>query len=117
MMNPMRGSDDQELDALFRAYHDACVAPDAGANFMPNLWARIESRQRYTFSFRRMANALTTAAVAASLVLGIYMSIPRSGSLDNNQTYVEALADANTPDAMDLVNPATLDLPVDRPSR
>ena len=117
MMNPMRGSDDQELDALFRAYHDACVAPDASANFMPNLWARIESRQRSTFSFRRMANALTTAAVAASLALGIYMSIPRSGSLDNNQTYVEALADANTPDAMDLVNPATLDLPADRPSR
>jgi hypothetical protein len=45
------------------------------------------------------------------------MSIPRSGSLDNNQTYVEALADANTPDSMDLVNPATLDLPADRPSR
>ena len=116
-MNPMRGSDDQQLDALFRAYHDACVTPEAGANFMPNLWARIESRQRFTFSFRRMANALTTAAVAASLALGIYMSIPRSSSTDVNQTYVEALADANTPEAMDLVNPATLDLPADRPSR
>ena len=31
---------------------------------MPNLWQRIESRQRFTFSFRRMANALMTAAVA-----------------------------------------------------
>jgi hypothetical protein len=116
-MNPMRGSDDQELDALFRAYHDACVAPDASANFMPSLWARIESRQRSTFSFRRMANALTTAAVAASLALGIYMSIPRSSAFDNNRTYVEELADASTPDAMYLVNPATLDLPADRPSR
>jgi hypothetical protein len=37
--------------------------------------------------------------------------------MDVNQTYVEALADANTPEAMDLVNPATLDLPADRPSR
>ena len=116
-MNSMRGSDDHELDALFRAYHDACVAPEASANFMPNLWARIESRQRSTFSFRRMANALTTAAVAASLALGIYMSIPRSSAFDNNQTYVEELAAANTPDTMDLVNPATLDLPADRPSR
>ena len=116
-MNPMRGSDDQELDALFRAYHDACAVPDARANFMPNLWARIESRQRSTFSFRRMANALTTAAVAASLALGIYMSIPHSSAFDNNQTYVEELADATTPDSMDLVNPATLDLPADRPSR
>jgi hypothetical protein len=113
----MRGSDDQELDALFRAYHDACVAPEASANFMPNLWARIESRQRSTFSFRRMANALTTAAVAASLALGIYMSIPRSSAFDNSRTYVEELADAGAPDAMYLVNPATLDLPADRPSR
>jgi hypothetical protein len=117
MMNSMHGSDDQELDALFRAYHDACVAPDASANFMPNLWARIELRQRSTFSFRRMANALTTAAVAASLALGIYMSIPRSSAFDNSRTYVEELADASTPDAVYLVNPATLDLPADRPSR
>ena len=117
MMDSMHGSDDRELDALFRAYHDACVVPEAGANFMPNLWARIESRQGFTFSFRRMANALTTAAVAASLALGIYMAIPRSASVDYSQTYVETLAEANTTDSMDLVNPATLDLPADRPSR
>jgi hypothetical protein len=117
MMNSMHGSDDQQLDALFQAYHDACTAPEAGANFMPNLWARIESRQRFTFSFRRMANALTTVAVALSLVLGIYMAIPRSSSIDYTQTYVEVLAEASTTDSMDLVNPATLDLPADRPSR
>jgi hypothetical protein len=116
-MNPMHGSDDQRLDALFRAYHDACEAPEAGANFMPNLWARIESRQRFTFSFRRMANALTTAAVALCVALGIYMSLPRSSSIDYNLTYVEALAEANARDSMDLVNPATLDLPAERPSR
>jgi len=117
MMNSMHGSDDQQLDALFQAYHDACGVPEAGANFMPNLWARIELRQRFTFLFRRMANALTTAAVALSLVLGIYMAIPRSSSSDYNQTYVEALAEANATDSMDLVNPATLELPADRPSR
>jgi hypothetical protein len=116
-MNFMHGSDDQQLDALFRAYHDACAAPEANANFMPTLWARIESRQRFTFSFRRMANALTTAAVALSLALGIYMSIPKSSSVDYNQTYVEVLAEANAPDSTDLVNPATLDLPADRPGR
>ena len=116
-MNFMHGSDDQQLDALFRAYHDACEVPEASANFMPNLWARIESRQRFTFSFRRVANALTTAAVALSLLLGVYMSIPRSSSVEYNQTYVEALADANAPDPMELVNPATLEIPSDRPSR
>jgi hypothetical protein len=30
---------------------------------------------------------------------------------------VEALAETNTPDSIDLVNPATLDLPADRPNR
>jgi len=30
---------------------------------------------------------------------------------------VEALAEANAPDSMDLVNPATLELPADRPGR
>ena len=116
-MTSMHGSDDQQIDALFRAYHDACEVPEASANFMPNLWARIESRQRFTFSFRRVANALTTVAVALSLVLGIYMSISRSSSIDYNQTYVEALAEANATDSIDLVNPATLELTADRPSR
>lgn len=115
-MNSMHGSDDQKLDALFLAYHDACGAPDASVNFMPNLWARIESRQRFTFSLRRMANALTTAAMALSLVLGIYMAIPRSSSVDYNQTYVEALAESNAPDT-DLVNPANFEASVERPVR
>ena len=116
-MSSMHGSDDQKLDALFRAYYDVCAAPDTSANFMPNLWARIESRQRFTFSFRRMANALTTAAVAASLALGIYMAIPRSISVDYNETYVEALAESNAPDSMDLVNPVALEFPADRSVR
>jgi hypothetical protein len=113
----MHGSDDQQLDALFRAYNDACMAPEASANFMPNLWARIETRQRFSFSFQRMASALATAAVALSLALGVYMSIPRSNSADYNQTYVEALADNIATDSVELVNPATLDLSSDRVSR
>jgi hypothetical protein len=45
------------------------------------------------------------------------MAIPRSNSIDFTQTYVEVLAEATPTDSMDLVNPATLDLPADRPSR
>jgi hypothetical protein len=116
-MNSKHGSDDQKLDALFRACHDACTAPEASVNFMPNLWARVESRQRVTFSFRRMANSLTTAAVALSFALGIYMSIPRPRSIDYNETYVEALAESTPPDSTDLVNPATLEFAPERSSR
>ena len=108
-MNSMRGSDEQNLDALFRAYHQACVAPEASANFMPELWARIDSRQTFTFSFRRMANAFVTAAVALSIALGVYMSVPRAAS-QFPQTYIEALADANSLDTPEIVGPVTIDL-------
>jgi hypothetical protein len=107
-MNSMRGNDDQKLDALFGAYRAACKGPEPSANFMPELWARIESRQSFSFSFRRMANAFTTAAVALSVVLGVYMAIPRSNP-SYNETYVEVLADATTPDTRDVINPLTLE--------
>jgi hypothetical protein len=104
-MNPMRGSDDQKLDALFQAYREACEAPETSANFMPNLWARIESRQSFTFVFQRMANGLATAAVALSLVIGAYMAIPRSAP-PLRETYVDILAEADTPDN---IAPTTVD--------
>jgi hypothetical protein len=102
----MRGNEDEKLDALFRAYRDACPDPEASANFMPTLWARIDSRQTYLFSFRRMANAFVTAAVALSIALGVYMSIPRSAPGSAPETYVEALADPNPLDNPDVVSPA-----------
>jgi len=108
-MQPFQGSsDDARLDALFREFAKACPDRDPGANFMPKLWQQIEARQTYTFSFRRMANALVTAAVALSIVLGVYMSIPRSNSY-TGQSYIEALADANALDAPDIVGPVHLD--------
>ena len=106
-MNPMRG-DEERLDALFAAYRQACPTPEAGVNFMPELWRRIEANQSFTFSFRRMANALATAAVALSIALGVYMSIPRSNYY--SQSYIEALADARPLDTPDIVGPVRLDL-------
>ena len=103
-MDPMRGRDEERLDAIFEAYRRACPTPDASANFMPNLWQRIEARQRNTFSFRRMAQALVTAAVALSIALGVYMAMPHSNV--SSYSYVEALAEANSTDSSDLVVPA-----------
>jgi len=107
-MQPLHGSsDDERLDALFREFAQACPDRDPSANFMPKLWQAIEARQTETFSFRRMANALVTAAVALSIVLGVYMSIPRTGYMP--QTYIEALADANALDTPDIIGPVHLD--------
>jgi hypothetical protein len=105
----MRGSNEEQLDALFRAFANACPDRDPSTNFMPNLWQRIESRQTYAFSFRRMANALVTAAVAFSIALGVYMAIPHHSSATGGQSYIEALAEANALDAPDIVGPVHLD--------
>ena len=108
-MVPMRGDDEQRLDALFRAYRDACPTPEVSANFMPNIWARIEARQRYTFSFRRMANAFVTAALALSIGMGVYLSFPHSNPY-SPQSYIEALAEANPLDSPDIIGPVHLEL-------
>lgn len=108
-MAPMRG-DEEKLDALFRAYRNACPTPEAGANFMPDLWQRIEARQGFMFSFRRLANALVPAAVALSIALGVYAYAPRHISNYTPQTYIEALAEANPIDTPDIVGPVRLDL-------
>jgi hypothetical protein len=108
-MDQNRGRDEQELDHLFQAYANACRAPEPGVNFMPNLWQKIESRQSFTFSFRRMANTLATAAIALSIALGVYMSIPHNNPNYGNQSYIEALAEANPVDAPEIVGPVRLD--------
>jgi len=108
-MVPMRG-DEERLDTLFRAYRNVCPDPQAGVNFMPELWERIEARQSFAFSFRRIANALVPAAVALSIALGVYMSIPGSNSGYSAQTYIEVLAEANPVDTPDIVGPVRVDV-------
>jgi len=103
----MRGNHDEKLDALFRAFA-ACPTPEPSANFMPTLWQKIEARQTFTFSFRRMANTFAAAAVAMTLALSVYMYIPRSNPTPN-QTYMDVLAEANPLEAPDLVSPARLE--------
>ena len=111
-MDLMHGSTDDQLDQLFRAYRDACPAMEPRADFMPRLWRRIEARQTFGFSFRRMANALVTAAMAASIALGLYMALPHGTPANASYytSYVEALADANAIETPDIVAPVRLDL-------
>ncbi len=102
MFSPMDGND-QRLDALFRAYRDACPAPEPSANFMPELWQKIEARNTFTYSLRRWTGAFVTAALAFSLAIGVYSLLPRpSSSGFYSQNYVETLAAAN---GMDLMEP------------
>jgi len=62
---------DARLDSLFHAYRQACPEPEPSVNFMPGLWAKIEARHASTTIFNRMAKALVTAALGASVVMGL----------------------------------------------
>jgi hypothetical protein len=103
-MNPMRGSDENRLDALFRSYRESIPEAEPGANFMPDLWRRIDARRNVTFSLGRMANAFVTAALAFSILLGVYMAMPRQNSAFYSQTYMEAL-DSDSAQDMDAFEP------------
>lgn len=76
---------------MFRAYRDACPVPDASANFMPALWARIEAREVSTNWFGSVAKALVTAALAASVIIGMMISSTNKSSAFFNATFVDAL--------------------------
>jgi len=109
-MIPMRGSNEEKLDALFRAFA-ACPTPEPSANFMPTLWQKIESRQTqtFTFSFRRIANAFAAAAMALTLALSVYMFAPHAAPLPS-QSYLDVLAEAHPIVAPDLVSPVQMEL-------
>jgi len=101
---------EKELDALFRAYREACPDPDASANFMPELWRRIEERQRSVFFLGRWARAFVTAAAVLSMAMAAYLYIPHGhSSLFSAESYVDVLA-GHAQDGADLTEPAVDEL-------
>ena len=90
---PMEHEDrDCELSEWLQAYRSACPEPEASVNFMPAMWAKIEARQVSTNLFGRMAKALVTAALAASVVLGLMLSTFNQTDPSFSGTYIEALS-------------------------
>ena len=99
----------ERLNALFRAYGKACIAPEPSANFMPQLWQRIESHQTFSFFFGRVARGFVTAAVAATVAMAVYLTIPHASG-PYTTTYVEVLAASHNSDNPDLMETAGYDL-------
>ena len=90
-MYTTQGGDDK-LDSLLRAYRAACSEAEPSANFMPDLWRRIESRRNFTFSFQHMVRGFVTAVAAVTIAIGVYVSLPRATPPAPEVTYLEALA-------------------------
>ncbi|HVW08271.1 MAG TPA: hypothetical protein VHC90_06795 [Bryobacteraceae bacterium] len=96
------GSDaglDAHLDGLFRAYRQACPDPEPSVNFMPEMWAKIEAREASTTIFNRMAKALVTAALGASVVLGLLSASNTPPPVSaNDGTFLQALTNEHVRD-------------------
>jgi negative regulator of sigma E activity len=85
---------DDNLDALWVEYREACPDQDASPEFMPKLWQRIEARRNETlFLFRRFAQVCVAATVALALLMVI---IPEFQSNTDTGTYADALAAEQT---------------------
>jgi len=112
-----RGPDDERLDALFAAYRSACEPREVSANFMPELWGKIDRVQANTFSFRRVARGFVSAAAALTLGMATFAILPsHSFAPVYNVTYVEALAahnDGLSADGPDSSDPLRGDSPDD----
>jgi hypothetical protein len=83
------------LERLFAAYRAACPDREPGPEFMPQLWEKIEARRSVSYSLKRLARGIITAAAAASLLMGVYLAVPRQTT---PPTYLELLAAGQSPD-------------------
>ena len=93
------------LDALWDEYRQATPDPEAGSNFMPQLWQKIEARRVETTSaFRRLAQICVMATVALALVIGAVL-IPRNNNDEvfYSGTYVDILAAEHSNDYVEVL--------------
>jgi hypothetical protein len=86
---------DEKLDALWAEYRSACPDVDAGPDFMPRLWQKIDGRRNEAVSlFRRFAQVCVMATLALALLMGVI--IPQFQSDVVSGTYADALAAEQT---------------------
>jgi hypothetical protein len=98
------------LDALWAEYRQATPDPEAGPDFMPKLWHKIEARRVETTSvFRRLAQICVMATVALALIMGaVLVPTSRNEEVFYSGTYVDALAAEHTNDYADVLAAADL---------
>src|SRR5580700_6406564 len=82
---------DSHLDDLYHAYRNACPDPEPSVNFMPAMWAKIEAREASSTVFNRVAKALVTAALGASVVMALLSASYDQPVSSSEGSYVQAL--------------------------
>ncbi len=102
---------EQRLNEWFREYRAACPDVEAGANFMPTLWQRIEARRSPMLQWVTLSRRALVAAMALCLVLGVILGTAITSSPFYQLTYVEALDDESTPEDLAAMHPVALETP------
>jgi hypothetical protein len=85
---PVIGADER-LQALLAAYRETYPDPEPGPDFMPQLWQKIDASRSFTFSLRRLARGIITAAAAAALLMGVILT---QREANPSPSYLELLA-------------------------
>jgi hypothetical protein len=90
-----------EIRAKFASYREATPDPEASAQFMPQLWSRIDSRRSLNFSFGRLAKGFVSVALASCLGMSLLFltPVPQISPI-YSATYLDALAADHGDDAM-----------------
>jgi hypothetical protein len=98
------GQESDKLDALWAEYRSLSPDPEASAQFMPNLWQKIEARRvDPVFIFRRFAKICVMGAVAMILIFAVSISrVQYEPSISSN--YVDALDAAHAADYVEVAD-------------
>lgn len=83
-----------ELNSLFASYRAATPDPEPSANFMPELWRKIEGRQSVMLRIRKLTQVFLAAAAALCIVFATILAIPPTSLPETRGSYVDVLADA-----------------------
>jgi len=89
-----------ELNGVFANYSAAVPDPEASANFMPELWRRIEGRRNLTIRFKKLTQLFMAAAAAMSIFFITMLSVPAFSGSDDDSSYVDVLAKAFPTDTL-----------------
>jgi hypothetical protein len=89
-----------ELNSVFANYRAAVPDPEASANFMPELWRRIEGRRNLTIRFKKLTQLFMAAAAAMSIFFITMLSVPAFSGSDDDSSYVDVLAKAFPTDTL-----------------
>jgi hypothetical protein len=105
---------EKKLNELFSAYRQEMPDFDGGADFLPGMWAKIESKKSQTsIWFAWTKGILAGATCAGVLLVGFSVWSPFERSAYYETSYVEALDASEDVMVMAALHPAS---PVEQPT-